>query len=91
MLSSDEALAIVGLAAQPMDTETIGPSSAHGRVLAKPVIAAIDSLRADVLAMDGYAVRDTDLRSLPGQLVLVRQSANSPAIAPGEEVQVLEI
>jgi molybdopterin molybdotransferase len=43
-------------------------------VLASPVIAAIDSPRADVSAMDGYAVRSADLTTCPASLTVVGES-----------------
>jgi molybdopterin molybdotransferase len=74
MISFDEALAIVGNAAQPLGTETVPLRDAAGRVLASAVVAAIDSPRADVSAMDGYAVREADLASLPVRLRVIGES-----------------
>lgn len=61
MISFDEALAAIHEFAQPLGTEIVPLDQAAGRVLGSPVIAAIDSPRTDVSAMDGYAVRDADL------------------------------
>jgi len=74
MISFDEALAIVRGEAGPLGSETVAVADAAGRVLAAPVIAAIDSPRADVSAMDGYAVRDADLGAMPAVLRVVGQS-----------------
>jgi molybdopterin molybdotransferase len=71
MISFDQSLAIVRAAAHPLGTQTVPIEEAAGRVLAKPVVAAIDSPRADVSAMDGYAVRTADL---PGELTVVGES-----------------
>jgi molybdopterin molybdotransferase len=71
MISFDQALAIVRAAAHPLGTQTVPIEEAAGRVVAKPVVAAIDSPRADVSAMDGYAVRTADL---PGKLAVVGES-----------------
>ena len=57
MISYDEALARLIGAVQSLPNETIGLDAAEGRTLAKRVVAAIDAPRADVSAMDGYAVR----------------------------------
>lgn len=57
-----------------LDSETVPLELAAGRVLAAPVIAAIDSPRADVSAMDGYAVREGDLSSVPASLTIVGES-----------------
>ena len=74
MISFDEAIAIIGSAAMPLGAETIALGAAVGRVLAEPVIASIDSPRADVSAMDGYAVRSADLCSYPASLRIVGES-----------------
>ena len=68
MISFDEALTILSSAARPIGTETIGIECAAGRVLAANVIAAIDSPRAGVSAMDGYAVCEADLAHVPARL-----------------------
>jgi molybdopterin molybdotransferase len=74
MISFDEAIEIIGGAATPLGTEVVLVAEAHGRVLGAPVIAAIDSPRADVSAMDGYAVRGDDLGAYPVRLKVVGQS-----------------
>lgn len=87
MISFDKAVAIVRSAAQPLGTEVVALDRAAGRVIAADVIAAIDSPRADVSAMDGYAVRDVDLSSLPARLRISGESFPGqlpPAISPGE-------
>lgn len=74
MISFDEAVELVGRTATPSGTETVEIGKAAGRVLASPVIAHIESPRADVSAMDGYAVRETDLASFPARLELAGES-----------------
>ena len=74
MISFDEAVAIIGEGAQPLGTERVAIDQAAGRVLAAPVIASVDSPRADVSAMDGYAVRGADLGAYPVLLKLVGES-----------------
>ena len=74
MISFDEAVALMGAAVQPLPTEMVPIAAAARHVLAQPVIAGIDSPRADVSAMDGYAVREADLASLPARLRLIGQS-----------------
>ena len=71
MISFDEAIEIIGSATRPLGTETVALDRAAGRVLAAPVIAAIDSPRADVSAMDGYAVRAADVANVPTKLKVV--------------------
>ena len=74
MISFDEAIAIIRSAAHPLGAETVTLDRAAGRVLAAPVVAGIDSPRADVSAMDGYAVRDADLQAFPVSLTVRGQS-----------------
>jgi molybdopterin molybdotransferase len=74
MISFDEAVELVRSAATPPGSEAIPIAKAAGRVLARPVIAQIDSPRSDVSAMDGYAVRDADLARLPARLELIGES-----------------
>ncbi len=74
MISFDEAVEYIRSVATPLGTETIPIAKAAGRILARPVIAQIDSPRADVSAMDGYAVREEDLDDLPASLQLVGES-----------------
>ena len=70
MISFDEAIALVRSVALPIGTETVAVAEAAGRLLARPVIAQIDSPRSDVSAMDGYAIREEDLERLPALLQL---------------------
>jgi molybdopterin molybdotransferase len=74
MISFDEAIAVIGSAVDPVPAETVSLRRAADRVLAAPVIAAIDSPRADVSAMDGYALRSADLHSFPVVLDVAGQS-----------------
>ena len=74
MISYDEALELVRSAASPLGTEAVDIAEAAGRVLAAPVIAEIDSPRSDVSAMDGYAVRESDLVAFPVSLKAIGES-----------------
>ncbi|MFL6762789.1 MAG: molybdopterin molybdotransferase MoeA [Sphingomicrobium sp.] len=74
MISFDEAVDLVRSVAKPLGAEPIAIERAGGRVLASPVIACIDSPRADVSAMDGYAVRTGDLAHIPASLKVVGES-----------------
>jgi molybdopterin molybdotransferase len=92
MISFDDALAVIGSAAKPLGTEMVALDHAVGRVLAAPVIAAIDSPRADVSAMDGYAVRGDDLGKYPLSLKMVGESfpgrGGDGVIGPGSCVRI---
>ena len=68
MIGFDEAIERVRSVARPLGAETVGLDSAAGRVLAKPVVARIDSPRSDTSSMDGYAVRQADLTGFPVSL-----------------------
>jgi molybdopterin molybdotransferase len=92
MISFDEAVELVRSAAAPLGTETIPIEEAAGRVLARPVIARIDSPRSDVSAMDGFAVREEGLDRLPAFLQLVGGSFAGRgwkgSVAPGACVRI---
>jgi molybdopterin molybdotransferase len=87
MISFDEAIAIIGSVATPLGSEMVALEQSAGRVLAAPVIARIDSPRAAVSAMDGYAVSDADLAKLPVRLKVIGESFAgagwSGSIGPG--------
>jgi molybdopterin molybdotransferase len=74
MISFDEAIELIRSVARPLGAEAIAIERAARRVLAAPVIAQIDSPRADVSAMDGYAVRTEDLHDLPASLKVIGES-----------------
>jgi molybdopterin molybdotransferase len=74
MIRFDEAIELIRSVAKPLGTEAVPLERAGGRVLAEPVVARIDSPRADVSAMDGYAVRAEDVRNLPASLQVVGES-----------------
>ncbi|OYV49587.1 MAG: molybdopterin molybdenumtransferase MoeA [Acidocella sp. 20-58-15] len=60
MLSVADARAKILSAVKPTGHETIALATAHGRVLAAPVMARLTQPPADISAMDGYAVRAAD-------------------------------
>ena len=92
MINFDEAIAIICSAARPLGAERIALERAAWRVLASPVIGAIDSPRADVSAMDGYAVRGADLMALPVRLMTIGESFPGAAwpgtLEPGTCVRI---
>jgi molybdenum cofactor synthesis domain-containing protein len=76
LISVDEALKIIDEHIRPVDgTETIDLPEALGRVLCEDIVAGIDVPRRDRSAMDGYAVRASDIvrasTSKPVRLKLV--------------------
>jgi molybdopterin molybdotransferase len=69
MLTVEQALQSVLAQAAPVDAvETIPTLDAAGRVLARPVVAAIDVPPMDNSQMDGYAVRSADITQVPRRL-----------------------
>lgn len=74
MIGFDEAILVVRDTAQPAGTELVAIEKAHCRTLAEPVFARVDSPPADVSAMDGYAVHDSDLLELPARLRVIGKS-----------------
>ena len=68
MIDFDTALALVLTEARPLPCETVALEAAAERVLAIDLRARGDAPRAAVSAMDGYAVRDADLATLPARL-----------------------
>jgi len=77
VISFDEASELTRSLVRPVGREELALADASGRVLAADVLARIDSPRANVSAMDGYAVRESEAgqgatlpiagRSYPGQ------------------------
>lgn len=92
MISFDQAATIVGDIAKPLGSECVPIGQAHRRVLAEPVIARVNSPPSDVSAMDGYAVREEDLLSLPARLPVIGESfagsGFSGGVSPGTCVRI---
>ena len=77
LLTVDEAQAAILARCAPLDGETVPLESADGRVTAQPAVAAVDLPPFPSSAMDGFAVRSSDV---PGALAVVgRIAAGSPA------------
>lgn len=96
-ISYEQALATVLAAVKPVGTQRVGASDALGRSLAEPIIARIDHPPWDNSAMDGFAVRTSDVRGAsaasPVQLPI---SDDIPAgsfpkgpLAPGTAARVM--
>lgn len=92
MIGFDEALALVEAEARPLGRETVTLDQAHGRVLAAPVVAALDAPASDTSAMDGYAVREAEVAVLPARLRVVGESfagrGFDGGMGPGECVRI---
>lgn len=92
MIRFDDSVRLVAGLAKPLAAETVPLAEADGRVLATPVVAGRNAPAFAVSAMDGYAVRDEDLRSVPVTLRVTGKSFAGggvpEAIAPGTCVRV---
>lgn len=74
MIGFDDAAILVAGIAKPLGIESVALADARGRVLAAPVLAGRPSPSRDVSAMDGFAVREADLATLPVSLPVVGES-----------------
>jgi molybdopterin molybdotransferase len=87
MLSVEEALAqLLAQAHVLRDVETVSTLAAHGRVLAQPVVSALDVPPMDNSQMDGYAVRCADVPEAPRTLRVTQRIAAGHVgqpLAPG--------
>lgn len=92
MIDFDTAQARLTDVAEPLGSEKVAIAAAHGRILAEPVVAAVASPPADSSAMDGYAVRERDLASLPASLRVAGEAlpgrAFEGAVEPGTCVRI---
>jgi molybdopterin molybdotransferase len=97
VLTVEEALARVLAAIPVLGAETVGLTSALGRVLAEPIVAGRDLPPWDNSSMDGYALRARDTAgataAAPARLTLVGavpagRVAERP-VGPGEAYRIL--
>jgi molybdopterin molybdotransferase len=92
MLTVEEALArLLAQAHRIADTETVSTMAAHGRVLAEPVVSAMDVPPMDNSQMDGYAVRCADVAAAPTTLAVTQRiAAGHPGqpLAPGTAARI---
>src|SRR5882757_6490921 len=91
-LSVDEALARIlsGVARTP--AESVAIEAAHRRTLAEPLAAVLTQPPFDASAMDGYAVRASDVGRLPATLELIGEAAAGHpfggTVAAGQAVRI---
>jgi molybdopterin molybdotransferase len=89
LLSIAEAQSLILERARPLQAEVVPIYAAAGRVLAEPARAVIDLPPFPSSAMDGYAVRASDL---PGRLeVVARAAAGAPStvsVEPGQAIGI---
>src|SRR5262245_18241369 len=80
-LSVAEALDRILDSVAPTPAEVVVIESAHGRVPAEPLVARLTQPPFDASAMDGYAVRRSDLDTLPSTLEVIGEAAAGHAFA----------
>lgn len=77
---------------QPTPTERVGLDQADGRILAEDLAARRTQPPFDASAMDGFAVRQADITSLPAPLTVIGESrAGVPftgKVGPGQAVRI---
>ncbi len=91
MIPVKEALERITGQARLMPSESVGLSEAMGRVLARDAISRRTQPPADVSAMDGYAVRATDLETVATVTMVGRAPAGGAydgTVGPGEAVRI---
>lgn len=92
MIGFDEALRLLIAEARSLGVEHTPVADALGRVLARPVQAESDFPLNVVSTMDGWAVRDEDLATLPARLRIAGESRPGRPffgpIGPGECARV---
>jgi molybdopterin molybdotransferase len=92
MISVEEAQQRLIAMIAPLGAEQVAISDALGRVLAEDVVARRTQPPWDVSAMDGYAVRASDVATVPARLKVVGSAPAGQAFAgtvkPGEAVRI---
>lgn len=87
-----EALARILEGVATLPVETVPLWDAHHRILAAPLVARRTTPASDVSAMDGYAVRSTDVAVVPATLMLVGEAAAGRpfegTLAPGQTTRI---
>lgn len=93
MISLEHAAAEVIEPVRVLPAEHVDTASARGSVLTDDVVATLDTPPFDASAMDGYAVRSTDLATLPAGLTVVATSSSGHPtdveVTPGTAVRIL--
>ncbi|UCH74538.1 MAG: molybdopterin molybdotransferase MoeA [Rhodospirillales bacterium] len=92
MLSVDDALARILGSLKTLPLEQIAVGDGLGRVLGEDVAARRTQPPAEVSAMDGYAVRAEDVKTVPVTLKIIGQApagnAFAGAVSKGESVRI---
>ena len=93
MIPVADAIRIVREQTSALPTETVSLAQARGRFLGQDIVADSDLPPFDRSQMDGYAVRASDVQSLPAKLKIVGESAAGRGwhhqMKPGEAVRIM--
>ena len=92
MISVAEALQRITATLPPLPAEQVNVGDAFGRVLAEDILARRNQPPAAVSAMDGYAVRASDVAQVPVTLAIIGQApagaAFEGALEAGQTVRI---
>lgn len=92
LMSVEEAMSRVTQSVTPLAVEQVPVAAAAGRVLAADLTARRTQPPADMSAMDGYAVRGSDIAQTPATLTVIGESAAGRpfhgTLAPGQAVRI---
>ena len=93
MISVADAIRIVRAQTSALPTEAVSLAESRGRFLAQDIVADSDLPPFDRAQMDGYAVRASDVQSVPAKLKIVGESAAGRGwhheLKPGEAVRIM--
>jgi len=92
-LTVEQAIDLLVAGILPLPSETLPLAAARTRTLAEPITARLTQPPFAASAMDGYAVRLSDIATLPATLTIVGESAAGArfhgTLAPGQAVRIL--
>ncbi|NRB00163.1 MAG: molybdopterin molybdotransferase MoeA [Rhodobacteraceae bacterium] len=91
MITTNEALSALFELVSPLGTETVSLRDAAGRMLAEPAVARRDQPPFAASAMDGYAVRDADVKVGASFNVIGEAAAGhafGQSVGPGEAARI---
>ncbi|MCG8491360.1 MAG: hypothetical protein MI743_07070, partial [Sneathiellales bacterium] len=92
MISVEEARQNILSSLEPVSTETVSLNAASGRILAEDIRARRTQPPADMSAMDGYAVKAEDVKTVPVSLKVVGEApaggSYDKLVQSGEAVRI---
>lgn len=92
MISVEDARQNILSSLTPVSTETVSLNAASGRILAEDIRARRTQPPADMSAMDGYAVKADDVKTVPVSLSVVGEApaggSYDKAVQSGEAVRI---